>query len=281
MGRVPARRLRAAMQATQLPTRDVARTPSEPGAIAWMPAPGWLAEGERVYAVGDIHGCADQLAALHRMIEEDAGRRPTGSPLLVHLGDYINGGPDSAAVLDRIAQPPPPPLRAVNLAGDNEQMLLDALAGDRAAATDWLEAGGASALRSWRIDPATPREQWGGLIPPAHLALLRSLVLSHRAGEYLFVHAGLRPGVPVAQQTRDDMQRIRQPFLSTEQDLGPIVVHGHSSSVGPVIARNRVGIDTGAGIGGPLTCAVLEQDRVGFLSAWPGASMPAAGRGKP
>ena len=267
MRRGPARRLRAAIEATYLPTGDARRAPSEPGAIAWMRAPGWLVRGERVYAVGDVRGCAGQLAALHGMIEEDLARRPVASPLLIHLGDYINGGPDSAAVLDRLAQHLPSVLRAVSLAGDHEQMLLDALAGDRAAGTDWLEAGGASALRSWRIDPATPREQWAGLIPTAHLALLRSLGLSHRCGEYLFVHAGVRPGIPIAQQSRDDLQRIRQPFLSTEQELGAIVVHGHSSSVGPAIARNRIGVDTGAGIGGPLTCAVLEEDRVGFLSA--------------
>ncbi len=265
--RLPARRLRAEIDATLPPSGDTLRPASEPGAIAFVRAPGWLPRGQRVYAIGDIHGCADQLAALHGAIGEDIARRPTASPLLIHLGDYINLGPDSSVVLQRLALGSPAGMRAVNLAGDHEQTLLDALDGDRAAAADWLEAGGAGALASWRIDPATPREQWGALIPAAHIGLLRTLVPSHRAGEYLFVHAGIRPGVAIARQTRDDLQRIRQPFLSSEQDFGVVVVHGHSSSVTPVIARNRIGVDTGAGIGGKLTCAVLEEDRVGFLTA--------------
>ena len=262
--RVPARRLRAEIEATILSSRDAPRLASAPGAIVFARAPGWLPAGQRVYAVGDIHGCADQLAVLHAAVAEDVARRPVASPLLVHLGDYIDLGPDSAGAIERVAAAP---MRSVNLAGDHEQMLLDALDGDRAAGTDWLQAGGAGALRSWGIDPDAPREQWAVLIPPAHLAFLRSLAISHREGEYLFVHAGVRPGVPIAQQTRDDMQRMRQPFLYTDRDFGVVVVHGHSSSGAPFIAQNRIGLDTGAGIGGALTCAVLEEDRVGFLTA--------------
>ncbi len=263
--RLPPRRLRAAIDATLLPSGDTPRV-AEAGAIAWVRAPGWLG-GQRVYAVGDIHGCADQLADLHGLIEADAARRPIGAALLIHLGDYIDIGAHSASVLDRLAGGSPASLRTINLAGDHEQMLLDALDGDRAAGTDWLEAGGASTLQSWGLDPDTPRERWAASIPPAHLAFLRSLVARHRAGSYMFVHAGIRPGVPIGRQSRDDLQRIRQPFLSSQRDFGCVVVHGHSSSVGPVVTPNRIGIDTGAGIGGKLTCAVLEEDRLGFLQA--------------
>ena len=104
-------------------------------------------------------------------------------------------------------------------------------------------------------------------MPPAHVAWLRGLTLTHQEGDYLFVHAGIRPGDrPEAKQSRDDLLTMRQPFLSTEQDLGVIVVHGHSSSPSVPIGVNRIGLDTGAGMGGKLTCAVLQDDVVGLLS---------------
>jgi serine/threonine protein phosphatase 1 len=98
------------------------------------------------------------------------------------------------------------------------------------------------------------------------VAWLRSLGAMHREGDYLFVHAGIRPGVPLEDQSTDDLLTIRQPFLSSEDDLGLIVVHGHSSVPSAQLATNRIGLDTGAGIGGKLTCAVLEDDLVGLLA---------------
>lgn len=263
---MPSRRLRAEIAATILPTGDAPASVA-PDGIGFVRAPGWLPAGRRVYAVGDVHGCADRLAAIHAAICDDLARRPPSDARLVHLGDYIGLGPDSAGVVERLVSGSPVGVRAIHLVGDHEQMLLDALDGDRAAATDWLHAGGEAALRSWGIEPATPRERWAAMIPAGHVAFLRGLVLSHRAGEYLFVHAGIRPGVKPAAQAREDVLRIRHPFLATEQDLGVVVVHGHSTSAQPVVRANRIGIDTGAGIGGTLTCAVLEEDRVGFLTA--------------
>ena len=200
-------------------------------------------------------------------IAEDLARRPVPDALLIHLGDYIDWGPDSARVIDILARQPVDDVRTINLAGDHEQMLLDALDGDRAAATDWLVAGGKEALRSWGLDPETPREEWAAALPPRMSRFCASLGLSHREGEYLFVHAGIRPGVKLANQARDDLQRMRQPFLYTERDFGVVVVHGHSTTGLATVAANRIGIDTGAGIGGKLTGAVLEEDRVGFLTA--------------
>ena len=104
-------------------------------------------------------------------------------------------------------------------------------------------------------------------MPAEHFAFLRDLALSHRVGGYFFVHAGIRPGVPLEDQARQDMLSIRQSFLYSEADLGVVVVHGHTPKEAPVIRPNRIGIDTGAVFGGWLTCAVLEQDRVGFLYA--------------
>lgn len=262
-------RARAALEAAAVPTWNGPRPVAETAdAMRFLRAPGWLPRGRRIYAIGDVHGCRDRLAALHAAVSKDLEARPAASALLIHLGDYINQGPDSAGVIALLAGGPPVPgMPVVNLMGDHERMLVDALGGDRAAATDWLWAGGRQALESWGIDPATPREEWETALPPAHVAFLRSLVLTHREGDYLFVHAGIRPGVPLGRQTTDDLVTMRQPFLWTDGDLGAIVVHGHSTSPAPVIATNRIGLDTGAGMGGKLTCAVLEEDVIGLIAA--------------
>jgi serine/threonine protein phosphatase 1 len=236
--------------------------------ISFQEAPATLPEGRRVYAIGDIHGCAARLFALHDAIREDLARRPAASPLLLHIGDYIDRGPDSAGVIACLAAGPPlPGVPTVNLLGNHEQTMIEALSGDRAAGTDWLYQGGRTALESWGVDPDSPRETWPGGVPTAHLAFVRALPLSHREGGYLFVHAGIRPGVALEAQSREDLLRIRQPFLFTEADLGAVIVHGHTPVKAPVVRHNRIGIDTGAVFDGPLTCAVLEGRRVAFLTA--------------
>jgi serine/threonine protein phosphatase 1 len=260
--------LRSALQAAAIPTfsgpREMAGSAET---IRFLRAPGRLPPGRRVYAVGDIHGCLDRLRTLHRLIAADFAARPTGSAVLVHLGDSINQGPDSAGVVALLASGPPVPgIEVVNLLGDHERMLLDALEGDRAAATDFLWAGGRQALSSWGLDPDLPPAEWAAALPAAHVAWLRSLALTHLEAGYLFVHAGIRPGTPLAAQTPDDLTTMRYPFLSTEQEFGVVVVHGHSSGPSVTLAKNRIGLDTGAGIGGKLTCAVLEDDLVALLS---------------
>ena len=268
--RRPLRRpgMRAALESASIATfsgpRQVAANAE---AIQFLRAPGWLPSGRRVYAVGDIHGHCDKLVRLHAQITAHLAARPTRSAVLIHLGDFINQGPDSAGVVAYLAAGQPiVGLPTVNLLGDHERMLLDALDGDRAAATDWLCAGGKLALASWGLDPALPRPMWEAALPPAHVAWLRGLTLTHQEGGYLFVHAGIRPGVALKEQSPDDLLTMRQPFLSTERDLGVIVVHGHSSNPSVPIGVNRIGLDTGAGIGGKLTCAVLQDDVVGLLS---------------
>jgi serine/threonine protein phosphatase 1 len=259
--------VRAALDAAAIPTFSGPRgAAASAEAIHFAHAPGWLPGGRRVYAIGDIHGCRSQLERLHAEIVRDLAARPIASPLLVHLGDYIDNGPDSAGVIELLVSRAPK-VPTINLLGDHERMLLDALDGDRAAATDWLWAGGRAALESWSLDPDLPREQWEAALPASHVAFLRGLKRMHRVGDYLFVHAGIRPGVALAQQTLDDLVGIRQPFLWTEQPLGVIVVHGHSSNPSVVRADNRIGLDTGAGMGGKLTCAVLEDDVIGLLAA--------------
>jgi serine/threonine protein phosphatase 1 len=261
-------RIRAALDAAAIPTFAGPRTAAESAdGIRFVRAPGWMPRDRRAYVVGDIHGASDRLAALHRMMADDLAARPIGSAVVVYLGDYIEHGPDSAGVVGSlVGRPAVAGAAVVALLGDHERMLLEALAGDRAAATDWLWAGGKAALASWGLDPELPREAWAAALPADHMAWLRLLSLTHHEGGYLFVHAGIRPGVPLADQAKDDLLTIRQPFLSTEQDLGVIVVHGHASAPAVSISSNRIGLDTGAGMGGRLTCAVLEDDLIGLLA---------------
>ncbi len=233
-----------------------------------VPAPAAVPAGRRVYAVGDIHGCLTQLIALHKAIEADLAARPVAAPLLVHIGDYVDRGPDTAGVVERLRHGPPiAGLPTVNLKGNHEQTMIEALAGERAAGTDWLFHGGKPALASYGIDPDGPREAWRAAVPEAHLAFLNGLTMMHREGGYLFVHAGIRPGIRLEEQAPEDLLRIRQPFLFTEQNLGAVVVHGHTPVKTPVVRANRIGIDTGAVFGGRLTCLVLEGATLGFLAA--------------
>ncbi|MCC6720304.1 MAG: serine/threonine protein phosphatase [Acetobacteraceae bacterium] len=230
-------------------------------------APATLPPGQRIYAVGDVHGCLDQLEAMHRAIGADLRARPHADALVIHLGDYIDRGPDSAGVIARLVGPHPVDgARVVNLIGNHEDLLLGALDGRRAEAEVWLANGGHAALQSWGVPPRTPARQWAALIPPPHLAFMRELALMHRAGGYVFVHAGVRPGLALSAQTRQDLLWIREPFLSSTRTHEAVVVHGHTPEESvPVLRANRIGLDTGAVLGGPLTCAVLEADRVRFL----------------
>jgi serine/threonine protein phosphatase 1 len=238
--------------------------------IALSRAPASLPAGRRIYAIGDIHGCDVQLGNLHEVIAEDLMRRPAEAPLLLHIGDYVDRGADTAGVLRRlIAGSPIADVPVVNLLGNHDDTMLHALSGDRAAATDWLFTGGRPALESYGIDPDSPRESWPERMPAKHMAFLRDLTLTHREGGYLFVHGGVRPGVPLEQQAREDLLRMRQPFLYSEMSFGAVVVHGHSPVKAPVVRHNRIAIDTGAVFGGKMTCLVLEGETLGFLTADP------------
>jgi diadenosine tetraphosphatase ApaH/serine/threonine PP2A family protein phosphatase len=238
--------------------------------ISLSPAPARLPEGRRIYAIGDIHGCDVQLGNLHELIAKDLVQRPIEAPLLLHIGDYVDRGADTAGVLQRLlTETPIPGLPVVNIVGNHDETMLHALSGDRAAATDWLFAGGAPALQSYGIDPDSPRESWPEQVPPEHLDFLRGLTLTHRDGGYFFVHGGVRPGVPLEQQAREDLLRMRQPFLYSEMSFGAVVVHGHTPVRDPVVRHNRIAIDTGAVFGGKMTCLVLEGETLGFLASDP------------
>lgn len=228
-----------------------------------------LPPGHRIYAIGDVHGHLDKLVRIHGEIRADLHARPVARPLVVHLGDLIDRGPDSAACIDLLASRSSTlGVPTVNLMGNHEWMMLRALAARRYEDIDtWLDNGGDVALRSWGLKSTQRPLDWMAAIPAAHLGFLKALELYHVDGRYMFVHAGVRPGVPLDQQRQTDLLWIRESFLRWTGTMLPeapgcIIVHGHTPSAAPDVLANRIGLDTGAGRGGPLTCAVLEGDEV-------------------
>jgi len=235
--------------------------------------------GRRIYAVGDSHGCLDRLRALHRAIADDSAASDAADCLLVHLGDYIDRGPQSAELLDYLMQLSLPGFEIVNILGNHEDYALKVI-DDPLALPVWLENGGDTTLRSyglpledydarfWRYDKASLMALHGAYLanfPESHRAFLAGMPLSFRDGDYYFCHAGIRPGVPLPEQKRDDLLWIRGPFLDSARDHGAIVVHGHTPVSTPDIATNRIGIDTGAVYGGMLTCLVLDGAAQRFI----------------
>ena len=228
-----------------------------------------LDRGRRVYAVGDVHGHRGKLERVHEIIRRDLAARPVERPLLVHLGDLIDRGPDSAGCVALLANGPPVAgVPTVNLMGNHEWMMLQAIRTGRGSDADqWTDNGGAEALASWGLKSTAKPREWLAAIPPRSLVLLRDLGLHYAAGDYLFVHAGVRPGVALARQKQEDLLWIRRSFLQWEGVMLPeaperVIVHGHTPGEAPVVRANRIGIDTGAGKGGPLTCAILEGERM-------------------
>ncbi len=226
----------------------------------------------RVYAVGDVHGHLDRLLRVHGAIRADLEARPCRGAAVVHLGDYIDRGPDSAGVIAQLlSRPPAPGVAVVNLMGNHEAMLLAALRDGSAGAVDnWLSNGGLASLRSWGIPVRGQARDWAGLLPPGHLGFLQGLLPHWSCDGALFVHAGVRPGVPLAEQAPDDLLWIREAFLRWRGTMLPeapdaLIVHGHTPSQQPELRPNRLGLDTGAGRGGPLTCAVLEEVEAWFI----------------
>ncbi len=240
--------------------------------------------GYRVYAVGDIHGRDDLLKEILGKIEADHRSRTAAEAVIVFLGDLIDRGPQSAAVVERLIHYAPEWAKVVLLAGNHEEVLLRLLDGDERVIADWLRFGGAECCASYGLDPAEIRrlgtrragEAIRAAIPTAHAAFLRSFSDTLSIGGYLFVHAGIRPGLPLASQAQSDLRWIRQPFLTDASDHGFIVVHGHTISDGIDQATNRIGIDTGAYRSGVLTAFCAEDAQRWFIQT--GNEMLASGK---
>jgi len=225
--------------------------------------------GTRVYAVGDCHGGLEALRRLRSRIVADSARADDAGPpaqrrVVVYLGDYIDRGPDSRGVLDLLIGEPLADFETVHLLGNHETFMRGFLDGEDVASV-WMMNGGAETLRSYGLDPLAPRAALISAVPEEHRAFLDSLALSHIEGDYFFVHAGIRPGVPLEHQEENEMLWIRGPFLDSTANHGKVVVHGHSVAREPESRANRIGIDTGACYGGKLTALVLEGARRRFL----------------
>lgn len=246
-------------------------------------SPPSLPEGRRVYAVGDVHGRDDLLGELHAAISDDLARRPAaGEVVLIHLGDYVDRGPESRQVLARLAAPPPAGVdRAVHLLGNHEELML-AFLDDPGVGRAWLQLGGDATLASYGV-PLTPevppaerfvalRGAFNEALPDDQHALLRSMPLHHREGDYLFVHAGLLPGRVLERQRREHLLWIRDEFIHSRADHGAVVVHGHHICAAPEERANRIGVDTGAYHSGVLTALVLEGERRRYLSTGGGGA---------
>jgi serine/threonine protein phosphatase 1 len=232
--------------------------------------PSTIPSGHRVYAIGDIHGRADLLTKLLGVISADADGRGAALNRLVYLGDYVDRGPDSRGVIDLVLDGVPSGFSVVTLMGNHEEMMRRFVGGEIALGRTWMINGGDATLASYGIDPPgwldgsaayrRASDELAASLPQRHRDFLGRLALSHELGDYFFVHAGVRPGVPLPRQLQEDLLWIRDEFLDSEDDFGKRVVHGHSIAPKPMVERNRIGIDTGAYASGTLTALVLEGD---------------------
>jgi serine/threonine protein phosphatase 1 len=230
------------------------------------PSPPAGPPGYRAYAVGDVHGRLDLLDALLDEIHRDIERRGAKDVVLVFLGDLIDRGPDSAGVVERLRTYRRDGVRTIFLLGNHEEVLLRILDGDAALITQWRWFGGSECLESYGVDPQqlanlgdeAALEIVRGAIPAEHVEFLKSFVDTFRFGDYLFVHAGVRPGVPLQDQQQSDLRWIRDPFLLDGSDHGFVVVHGHTISRRIDERPNRIGIDTGACATGILSAIGID-----------------------
>jgi serine/threonine protein phosphatase 1 len=237
------------------------------------------AKGYRAYVVGDVHGRLDLLDQLLDTIEQEVAQCPARKVMLVFLGDLIDRGPQSAQVIERLRLYRHERLRVLFLLGNHEEVLLRILQGDTEPIRTWLRFGGAECLKSYGADPRRiarqpddkALESIRAAIPAQHVEFLNSFLDTCRFGDYLFVHAGIRPGVAIEEQLQSDLRWIREPFLLDDSDHGCIVVHGHTITDEVEERPNRIGIDTGAYRSGILTALAIEGKERWSLDTRPAA----------
>ena len=237
--------------------------------------------GTVVYAIGDIHGRCDLLETLLQGIEQDSQCRQAVRFVVVFLGDYLSRGDDSYAVVEKVMSWRPATsgsAEVITLRGNHEDLALRYLLGEMEAGRHWFDYDGLDALADYGVVAADPGarddgslqflcQRFAQALPQKHLAFFQALAISHREQDYHFVHAGVRPGVPLAEQNAHDQMWIRKRFLESELDHGAIVVHGHSITPTPQVRHNRIAIDTGAYASGVLTCLMLDGTQRAFLQA--------------
>jgi serine/threonine protein phosphatase 1 len=231
--------------------------------------------GKRCYAIGDVHGRLDLLDDLLVQIRQHHATRPGKEGIVVFLGDVIDRGPDSKGVVERLRHLPDLGARVLMIKGNHEEMLVRGLGGQPDVLRSWLDNGGYACARSYGVEIGQLLDQpvdvleyvLASAVPRAHLSFLSGFLDSARFGDYLLVHAGIRPGVPVHEQSPQDLRWIRTGFLESSADHGCVVVHGHSISLEVEERSNRIGVDTGAYQTGVLTAIWMEDDQHGYLKA--------------
>jgi serine/threonine protein phosphatase 1 len=252
--------------------------PGQPKARARPPRAKSLPPGERVYAVGDVHGRADLVEEMQHLIAAHASLSPKRSVTVVWLGDYVDRGPSSRQVVDLLIRSAARQPRSIFLMGNHEDALLRFLLDPRAG-PQWCSFGGLETLASYGVasDDLPVGDFYGearaaflAVLPPRHVEFLLSLQLSASIGDFFFCHAGVRPGVRLDAQDPQDLIWIRDEFLHWRHDFGMRIVHGHTPVGEPELRSNRVNVDTGAYATGRLTCAVIEGSEIAFLSTAPG-----------
>jgi serine/threonine protein phosphatase 1 len=225
-----------------------------------------LPERVRIYAVGDVHGRADLLDQVFSRIDSDLAAYSDCHPIQVFLGDYIDRGPSSRAVLERLVKRSSTH-EIVCLKGNHETYIFQFLQ-KPAVLAEWRQLGGLETLMSYGLKPsvnADAAEQvelanaLAAVLPNQHRRFLRTLSSSFTCGDFFFVHAGVKPGIPLKKQREEDLLWIRDDFLLCEDDFGKIIVHGHTPVREPDIRPNRINIDTGAYATGRLTCLIIEN----------------------
>ena len=225
-----------------------------------------LPAGLRIYAVGDIHGRLDLLDELLLRVDADLARRPAAKPMFVFLGDYIDRGLRSRETIDRLIERSQMN-ECVFLKGNHEQIAIKCLS-DPTLFHRWMRLGGIETLVSYGIAPDSPvtgkkiaelQAAFHRALPQAHLRFFRDQQTSFVCGDFFFAHAGVRPRIELSRQAENDLLWIRDEFLSSNENFGKTIVHGHTPRHEIEVRPNRINIDTGAFATGRLTCLVIEQ----------------------
>jgi serine/threonine protein phosphatase 1 len=247
-------------------------SPSEKPKIAGRPAS--IAQGTRIYAIGDIHGRLDLLDKILSVCAADTATRPVERPIYVFLGDYIDRGNWSRETIDRLIEHGAA-FESIFLKGNHELIAINCLR-DPTLIDQWFRLGGRETLASYGVasDIFSDRKKtvetqlaFHNALPQSHIRFFRELKKSFTCGDFFFVHAGVRPDIELTKQTEKDLLWIRAEFLNSSQDFGKIIVHGHTPIKNIDVRSNRINIDTGAFATGVLTCLVIEGDRLSVLSA--------------
>lgn len=238
-----------------------------------------LAPGHRAYAIGDIHGHAKMLDKMHQEIAMDLLDAGDAQIHIIYMGDYVDRGPDSKGVIDRLIErrDMPDSVQRTFLLGNHEQGMIDFMENYHGSnGSIWLDWGGIETLASYGIEfeggVPLPAEREASsreirhVIPPEHLEFLKTCVCAVEIDDFFFAHAGVNPQRSLGRQAIEDLYFIREPFLSWPEPLSHMIVHGHTKTEGePEVLHHRINVDTGAYETGVLTAAVIEGNEVRFL----------------